>query len=366
MTHDAKYVEPNLERRPGAVVHLDEWVTPDVADDRGFLRAGKILEWMDVAGVLVTTRHSRYSVMTASIDGIDLQEPIPLGARVSMTAQIAYTSERSMGVSISLAHDAQLDAEPRSCLDAYMTFVATGEDGRPVPVPQISPETPMDHTRFAEGQLRREFRRKLAEGKLPLPGHSRDALSDVAERDRPIALREILKMLPRTLRLPWERADPPLMRRKRQRTYIHKIEPVRAGELNFHGTLYGGTLMRWIETTAALAARAHVNAATRLAGLHGLNFIGPGERDRFIHLRAVVVHAANGLVTVLVNVQSEDPTASVYREMVRAFLTYAPVDAGTRVAPIECVSDEEHALYSEVEQRLALQRSLGAALQQTG
>ena len=67
MTHDAKYVEPSLERRPGAVVHLDEWVTPDVADDRGFLRAGKILEWMDVAGVLVTTRHSRYPVMTASI-----------------------------------------------------------------------------------------------------------------------------------------------------------------------------------------------------------------------------------------------------------------------------------------------------------
>jgi acyl-CoA hydrolase len=361
MTNDAKHAEQDHERRPGAVVHLDEWVTPDVADDRGLLRAGKILEWMDVVGVLVATRHARHPAMTASVDGIDLQEPIPLGARVAMTAQIAYTSQRSMGISISLAHDAQADAEPHTCLEAYMTFVAIGADARAVDVPQISPETPAEHARFAEGQLRREFRRKLADGKLPLPGHSRDPLSEVAERDRPILLREILKMLPRTLRLPWERPDPPLPR-KRHRTYIHKIEPVRSGKLNLHGTLYGGTLMRWIETTAALAARAHVNAATRLSGLHGLNFIAPGEQHRFIHLRAVVVHAAARRVTVLVNVQSEDPIASTYREMVRAFLTYAPVDATTRVSPVECVSDEEHALYQEVEQRLALQRTLWSAL----
>jgi len=348
------------ERHPGNQVHLDEWVTPDVADDSGLLRAGKILEWMDVAGVLAAVRHCRKSVVTASVDGIELQEPIPLGARVAMTATVAYTSNRSVGVSISLAHDGRGEAEPRPCLEAYMTFVAVGPDGGALEMPPISPETPAEQARFAEGQLRREFRRKLADGELPLPGVTPDALSSVAERDRPILLREILKMLPRTLRLPWERPDPPLPR-KRHRTYIHKIEQVRLGKLNFHGTLYGGTLMRWIETTAALSARAHAGAGMRLAGLHGLNFISPGEQDRFIHLRSVVVHTTGAMVTVLVNVQSEDPKTSTYREMVRAFLTYAPVVDATRISPIACITDEERAVYLEVEHRMALQRNLSTA-----
>jgi hypothetical protein len=61
-------------------------------------------------------------------------------------------------------------------------------------------------------------------------------------------------------------------------------------------------------------------------------------------------------------VQSEDPKTSVYREMVRAFLTYAPIAETTRISPIACVTDEENALYLEVEHRLALQRSVSAAL----
>ena len=52
----------------------------------------------------------------------------------------------------------------------------------------------------------------------------------------------------------------------------------------------------------------------------------------------------------------------MYREMVRAFLTYAPIAETTRISPIACVTDEENALYLEVEHRLALQRSVSAAL----
>ncbi len=58
-------VEPNV--RPEA--HLDEWVAPDIGDERGYLRAGKVFEWMDVVGVLAATRHCRRPVATASVDG---------------------------------------------------------------------------------------------------------------------------------------------------------------------------------------------------------------------------------------------------------------------------------------------------------
>src|SRR5882762_4541469 len=77
---------PSEAARPGPEAHLDEWVAPDIADERGFLRAGKILEWMDVVGVLAASRHCRRPVATASVDGLELSHPIRVGERVTMTA----------------------------------------------------------------------------------------------------------------------------------------------------------------------------------------------------------------------------------------------------------------------------------------
>ena len=134
---------------------------------------------------------------------------------------------------------------------------------------------------------------------------------------------------------------------------------MRVGKLNFHGTLYGGTLMRWIEATANLSARAYLDGApVRLCGLHGLTFIRPVRRHVFVHIRSVVAHSNSDTLTVLVNVDSEQPLAGEHEETVRAFLTYVPLDAKLRIPPLECVAEDERGAFDEVEHRLALQRSL--------
>ncbi len=347
--------------RAGSEVHLDEWVAPELADDHGFLRAGTILEWMDVVGVLAAARHCRRAVVTASIDGMELRDAIKSGERVAMTARVAYTSAHSIGVSVTMEHDDGRGVA-RPTLEAYMTFVPLDRRGRSVAVPQFSPETPLERARFREGQLRREFRRRLQEAPPPpLAEHDPILDSDVAERDRPLLLQQWMSRLPRYLRMPWERNDPQ-QPRTRHRSYMHKIEPVRLGSLNFHGTLYGGILMRWSETSANLSARAYADgAAVRCTGLHGLTFLRPVERDRFVHLRSVVVHTAGATLTSLVSVQSEDPTRGQYVENLRAFFTFAPLDPTARVAPLECQSDEERALFDEVERRIALQRRIATA-----
>jgi acyl-CoA hydrolase len=355
----ARATEPPPQR-PGQEVHLDEWVAPDIADERGYLRAGKVLEWMDVVGVLAATRHCGRPVVTASVDGMELATPVRVGDRATMTAQVAHTSERSVGVAISMRHG----------VDAYMTFVALDETGRATRVPQFLPQTPAEQTRFREGALRREFRKKLAAGELgPLlpadaqaAGGAGGAGSVGADVDARLLLREWLKTLPR-LMLPWERESRESQKpRTRHLSYIHKIEPIRVGALNFHGTLYGGTLMRWLESAASLSARAYNGgAAVRLASLDGLTFIRPAPRDLFVHIRSVVVHAAAPVVTVLVNVSAEDPVAGAHVEILRAFLSYVPLDEQTRVLPLDCSGEEELLLFEEVEQRRALQRQLAAA-----
>ena len=146
--------------RPGPEVHLDEWVAPDIADDHGYLRAGKILEWMDVVGV--------------ARGGAPL--PLPGRDRVGRWARAARADPRRRagdddrarsrtrrsGASgsrsaFATARGAELG---HPCVGAYMTFVALDDDGSADPRPAVLPETPAEHARFREGELRREFRKR--------------------------------------------------------------------------------------------------------------------------------------------------------------------------------------------------------------
>jgi acyl-CoA hydrolase len=121
--------ERRVVHQRGSHVHLDEWVAPDMADDRGFLRAGKILEWMDVIGVVAGTRHCRVPVVTASVDGMVLRDPVRVGGHVTMSAMVTHTSDRSMGVSVSMTlADSEVE-QGRVVLKAYMSLVAIDENG---------------------------------------------------------------------------------------------------------------------------------------------------------------------------------------------------------------------------------------------
>jgi acyl-CoA hydrolase len=309
--------EDRMTIRCGSEVHLDEWVSPLLADPQGFLQAGKILEWMDVTGVVAAARHCRLPVVTAAIEGMELHEPIPLGERVTMTARVAHTSSRSLGVSVGMTRGGP---GGRAVLEAYLTFVPLDRRGRPGEVPRFWPQTPLEELRFREGELRREFRKQL-------------------------------QAAPRPTFTP-----PPAD----HRSHIHKIEPVRLATLNFHGTLYGGTLMRWSEDAANLSARAFVGGeAVRCIGLSGLTFLKPVQRDRFVHLRAVVVHATASTLTSLVTVESEDLIDGTVGENLRGFFSYAPLDAALPIPPLERHGADEQALFDEVEQRAALQRRIG-------
>jgi acyl-CoA hydrolase len=273
---------------------------------------------------------------------------------------VSFTSPRSIGVSVAMRHGLPQDPTPRSSVAGYMTFVALNEDGQATPVPQFQPQTPAEAARFREARIRSEFRKSMSAGQ-PGVAESPDP-APAPEAEKRLFIRELLNRLPRSLQLPFGMGgDAP--QRHDHPSYVHKIEPVRGSKLNFHGTLYGGTLMRWIETCAQLSARSHLHGApVRLVGLHGLTFIRPVERHVFIHVQSAVAHTSTDSLTALVNVHAEDPIGGDSIETLRAFLTYAPiaVNGGKEVAicALECIGDDERALFHEVERRLALQRSL--------
>lgn len=327
-------------------VHLDEWIAPELVDDNGLLRVGRILEWMDVGGALAATRYCRKPCVTASVNGVDIYRPIEVGEHVSMTARVAHTSRRSVGIHVSLrARGTKNLAESEVCT-AYMTFVPN--DG--CEVRAWNPMSPRDRALFREGELRREFRHKLASGDW------QDAYAGelMSTRER-VSLRTLARDVRRLMLAP----DPARSSaRSPAGSYVHRIEPVFVRSLNAHGTLYGGTLMRWIENAACMSARAFTETAMIAEGVHGLDFVKPVHKHMFLHTHAMAVRSDRSSVTIRVEVTSENPTSGEVESSLHGFFTYRPLDRRTPVPELSVHSDTERALCAESAHHLAFARRL--------
>jgi arylsulfatase A-like enzyme len=104
-------------------------VSPHICDPEGFLKPGKVLEWMDVVGVLAASRHCRRPVVTASVDGVELRDPIRVGEHVALRASVAYTSERSMGIHVAMSSTPLLDEVDALGLASNTIVILTADHG---------------------------------------------------------------------------------------------------------------------------------------------------------------------------------------------------------------------------------------------
>jgi acyl-CoA hydrolase len=344
-----------------ADVHLDEWIAPELVDDNGLLRVGRILEWMDVGGALAATRYCRRSCMTASVNGVDLLRPLEVGEHVSMTARVCFTTQRSLGVHVSMrARGAKLFGDTDVLL-AYMTFVpardadGTGGAGE---VRHFEPITPRDRALHREGELRREFRQKLATGDFS--EHERDSSTGMPALRERISLRTLARDFRRRITPFSPEAGRPSRpsTRSPECSYVHRIEPVLSGAVNVHGTLYGGTLMRWIENAASLSARAFSESAMVVHGVHGLDFLRPVNPHVFLHTHAMAVRADAASVTIRVEVTSEDPLTGASEQCLSGYFTYRTLDPKAEVPELSLSSATEHVLCAEATHHLALARRL--------
>ena len=138
-----------------------ELMMPGDANNLGHVFGGVVLSLMDKTAAIAAFRHSRASVVTASIDRVDFREPIYLGDLVVMKASVNFVGRSSMEVGIRVEAENLLTGRRRHTNSAYMTFVAVDSNGRPVEVPNLEPESDEERRRYAAARDRR--RRRLEE-----------------------------------------------------------------------------------------------------------------------------------------------------------------------------------------------------------
>jgi acyl-CoA hydrolase len=131
---------------------------PQHANVLGNVFGGVILSMMDTTAAVSAIRHARRICVTVSVDRVDFREPIHVGDLVIMHSSVNYVGRTSMEVGVRVETENLLTGVRLHTNSCYLTFVAIGTDGKPVPVPPLKAETPDEMRRFEAAKQRRERR----------------------------------------------------------------------------------------------------------------------------------------------------------------------------------------------------------------
>ena len=144
---------------------LTDLVLPSETNPLGNMFGGELLARMDRAASIAARRHSRQIVVTVSVNHVAFNKMIPLGSVVTVEASISRAFKTSMEVYIDVWLEDRQSGQRSKANEAIFTFVAVGENGHPVEVPEIHPETELEKERYAAALRRRQLSLVLA-GKL--------------------------------------------------------------------------------------------------------------------------------------------------------------------------------------------------------
>jgi acyl-CoA hydrolase len=147
-------------------VEMIEIVFPNDANPHGNIFGGRVMQLIDIIGSVSAMRHCRNSVVTASMDKLDFLSPAYVGEVLILRASVNYVARTSMEVGVKVTAENPLTGEQRHTGSAYVTYVSINQEGKPVPVPPIIPETTDEKRRFTQAEKRRAARvRERAEKK---------------------------------------------------------------------------------------------------------------------------------------------------------------------------------------------------------
>ncbi len=156
---------------------LTNLVLPGETNMLNNLFGGELLARMDRISSIAARRHAEsFQVVTASVNHVSFNTPIPLGSIVKLEAKVTRAFSSSMEIYVDVWIDDPIEQKLVKTNNGIYTFVAVDENNKPVAVPQIKPETPEEIERF-EAALRRKQLSLILAGKIqPKDAHELKAL----------------------------------------------------------------------------------------------------------------------------------------------------------------------------------------------
>jgi acyl-CoA hydrolase len=112
-------------------------------------------------------------------------------------------------------------------------------------------------------------------------------------------------------------------------------------EANVYGNVHGGSIMKYIDETAAVAAWRHARVPKVVtASIERMDFREPVYIGDILHIHASVRHVGRTSMMVGIRVEAEDPPTGEVRHTGSCYATFVALDKNNKPIPVPPVVAE--------------------------
>ncbi|MFT5860593.1 MAG: acyl-CoA hydrolase [Flavobacteriaceae bacterium] len=140
-------------------------VLPNDTNTLGNLFGGELLAWMDVISSVAAHRHCKRVVVTAAVNNVSFKRAIKHASIVTLEAKVTRAFKSSMEIIVDVFDEDPVTGERVKANEGIYTFVAVDQNGGPIEVPELIPESEQEIKRY-EGALRRKQLSLILAGKM--------------------------------------------------------------------------------------------------------------------------------------------------------------------------------------------------------
>ncbi|MGB3618372.1 MAG: acyl-CoA thioesterase [Catalinimonas sp.] len=144
---------------------MTELILPNDTNTLNNMMGGRLMHFMDIVAAISAQRHCGRVVVTASVDNVSFSKAIGLGYVVTLRAKVTRAFSSSMEVHIEVIAENIPAGKKYQTNEAFFTFVAVDQTGRPIDVPEVVPETEREKELY-DGALRRRQLRLVLAGRM--------------------------------------------------------------------------------------------------------------------------------------------------------------------------------------------------------
>ena len=139
---------------------------------------------------------------------------------------------------------------------------------------------------------------------------------------------------------------------------VHIVMP---GDCNQYFRLFGGQLVQWIDTVAAVAARRHSGTAVTTASIDRLDFLASATLNDLVVLQGRILYVGRTSMLVEVNTFVEDKQCRERKLVNRATLTMVALGEDNHPAAVPRLTPETEEERADFERGKALYEAKRAA-----
>jgi acyl-CoA hydrolase len=146
---------------------------------------------------------------------------------------------------------------------------------------------------------------------------------------------------------------------------VEMREMVMPHHTNPQNTVFGGTVMSWIDIAAAMVAARHCGRPVVTAHIDDIDFIAPIKVGYHVLIQASLNYVGKTSMIVGVKVTSENPYTGESRTTTKAYLTFVALDDLGKpviVPTLDPKTDDEKRRFENAKKRVAMKKSVREAL----